>query len=151
MTVTYQIEDFVDVYDEAIPLLQDHYEEIATIKDISPLEPDYDKYLAMDKAGMIRIMTARDGWDLVGYFVTFVHPSLHYRSLTYGVNDIVYIKPGYRGSTVGHRLFKIAMDDLKNSCGVGVLYVHMRVNHEFRSLLVKLGFVQTEENWEARL
>ena len=58
--ITYQVEKFNDCYDEAKPMLHAHYLEICTDIEIKPLDADLDKYLAMEEAGMLRIVTARE-------------------------------------------------------------------------------------------
>jgi GNAT superfamily N-acetyltransferase len=159
MTITYQVETYADVIDEIWPMLEDHYQEIATDKAIKPFIPDLDKYQAMEDAGMLRIFTARDTLQgsvkllghergrLVGYFVSFVMKHMHYSETTMAINDIMYVDPTHRGSTVGYRLIKLASLDLKN-LGADILIIHMKCDYPFRSLLTKLDFHLTEENWE---
>lgn len=160
--ITYQVEKWDDCYEEAIPLLNAQYVEIATDKAIKPLDPDLDKYQAMEDAGFLRIFTVRDEPDnledgiprcdgrVIGYFVSIVMRGLHYQQTTLAVNDIMYIDPAYRGSTVGYRMIKGAKADLKN-LGADILTIHMKTDYPFRSLLEKLDFHLTEENWECVL
>lgn len=159
--ITYQVETYQDVINEIWPMLEAHYLEIATDKQIKPFDPDLDRYLAMEEQGCLRIFTARkraepvagqdyhDGLPttLIGYFVSFVLPGLHYQQTSMAINDIMYIEPAHRGGTVGYRLIKLATEDLKN-LGADVLIIHMKVDYPFRSLLEKLDFHLTEENWE---
>jgi len=151
--ITYQVEKFDDCYEEAIPMLTAHYQEIATDKEVKPLVADLDKYRAMEEAGMLRIFTVRDNEGhpvqgrMIGYFVSFVMKHMHYSQTTIALNDIMYIDPAHRGGTVGYRMMKLAAEDLKN-LGAEVLIIHMKVDYPFRSLLTKLGFHLTEENWE---
>jgi GNAT superfamily N-acetyltransferase len=170
--ITYQVEKWDDCYEEAIPMLHAHYIEIATDKAIKPLDPDLDKYQSMEKAGMLRIFTARESiveehiqeripgklqgreevmtvkrGRLIGYFVSIVATGLHYQQTTLAINDIMYVDPPHRGSTVGYRLMKGAALDLKN-LGADILTIHMKTDYPFRSLLEKLDFHLTEENWE---
>jgi GNAT superfamily N-acetyltransferase len=158
---TYQVEKYADVIDEIWPMLEAHYLEIATDKGIKPFDPDLTRYQAMEDQACLRIFTARQddgnpkGWvrgvvnpgRLIGYFVSFVLPGLHYQQTMMAINDIMYIMPEHRGGTVGYRLVKLATEDLKN-LGADVLIIHMKVDYPFRSLLTKLGFHLTEENWE---
>jgi len=146
--ITYQVETVRDILEEIKPLLHMHFEEISAVKQLTPLDPDYDRYLAMCDAGLIHVATARDDGRLIGYFVTFVAPSLHYQHLIYGLNDILFLLMEYRGGTTAYRLFRFAIDDLQNNCGVSVISVHMKIKHEFRRILTKLGFKLVEETWE---
>ncbi len=161
--ITYQVEKWDDCYEEAIPMLHAHYVEIATDKAIKPLDPDLEKYQGLEDAGYLRIFTARrhreddeagitiapqsDPGVLIGYFVSIVMKGLHYQQTMLAINDIMYVDPAYRGSTVGYRLIKHAALDLKN-LGADILTIHMKTDYPFRSLLEKLDFHLTEENWE---
>ena len=84
---------------------------------------------------------------LIGYFVSIVAKGLHYQQTTLAINDIMYVDPAHRGGTVGYRLIKQAAFDLKN-LGADILTIHMKTDYPFRSLLEKLDFHLTEENWE---
>jgi GNAT superfamily N-acetyltransferase len=157
--ITYQVEKWDDCYEEAIPMLHAHYAEIATDKAIKPLDPDLDKYQELEKAGMLRIFTVRIEPDnlesdlprcdgrLIGYFVSIIAKGLHYQQTTLAINDIMYVDPAYRGTTVSYRMMKGAALDLKN-LGADILTIHMKTDYPFRSLLEKLDFHLTEENWE---
>ncbi len=147
--ITFNEEHLRDCMDELIPMLQDHWEEIANHQDSVPLDPDWDRYLAMADSGMLHIVTARDSGRMVGYFISFIHHHLHYRSTLYAYNDILFVDPAYRRSTVTYRLFRYALGRLVDR-GVQVAVIHMKVNHEFRRLLRKFDFTLTEENWEWR-
>lgn len=148
--ITMGVERFKDCIDDIKPLLLKHWYEIANNQDTIPLDPDYDKYQWLDDQGMMRIYIARDAGELVGYFISFISPHIHYRSTVYAINDILYIDPAYRGGTQAYRMMKGAMKDLKDN-GVDRLIIHMKVNHEFRKLLSALDFNLTEENWEREL
>ena len=149
--ITYQVEDFMDCYEEAIPLLVAHYDEIANFKEVKVFDPDIEKYHQLNNMGMLRILTARDDGILVGYFVSMVMPSLHYKNLTTALNDILYVDPKYRGTTVAYRLFKTAIQDLKENTQTQMVQIHMKIEYPFRELLSKIGFEKTEENWEYKI
>jgi GNAT superfamily N-acetyltransferase len=168
--ITYQVEKYDDVINEIWPMLEAHYLEICTDQHVKPFDPDLDRYQVMEDQGMLRIFTARkdtvmrrkedgtkilhdDGTPLtrpghlIGYFVSVILPGLHYQQTLMAINDIMYIMPEYRGGTVGYRLLKLATEDVKN-LGADILIIHMKTDYPFRSLLTKLGFHLTEENWE---
>lgn len=149
--MTFQVESVSEVIAEMETLNLLHWKEIATHKHIKKLNPDYDRYYTLEDLGMLRIYTARYNDELVGYFISMLAPHMHYRELNVAVNDILYILPAHRGSTCGYRLIKGAILDLKNNTDTQIVCIHMKVQHPFRPLLKKLGFDQTEENWEVQL
>jgi hypothetical protein len=57
--IYFQRERSVDLWPEITPLLEQHWQEIAHYKDI-PLDPDVERYNAMDEQGLLRCFTARD-------------------------------------------------------------------------------------------
>lgn len=149
--ITYKVETVAECIEEIKPLNLQHWEEVATNKEVRPLEPDYDKYYTLEELGMLRILTARDGDVLVGYFITMLCQHMHYKSCTTAMNDILYIHPDYRKSTIGFRLFKVAIADLKDNTDATLIVVHMKITHPFRKLLKHFDFKLAEENWELQL
>lgn len=91
--ITCQVEPFVPFLEEVKPLLQKHYEEIALNQDKVPLDPQYDIYLARAARDEILLVTVREAGALVGYFVGFVTPALHYRTCLTLQMDIFWLEP----------------------------------------------------------
>lgn len=159
--ITYQVEEIYEVRAEIEPMLVAHYAEIATDKSLKPLDIDWDAYYEIQDLGRLRILTARDKPEyamepqtpyqgrgsLVGYFVSFIMPNLHYSSTKIAMNDIFYVDPAWRKGSIGYRLIKEAAADLKK-LNCDILTIHMKVTHPFRNLLIRQGFTLTEENWD---
>ena len=143
-----QLETLADALQDIGPLLENHYEEICAHPELLQLNPDLDRYHLIQAAGGLQIYTARDRGELVGYVVSILGPHLHYRDTIQAIVDLIYIDPEMRGGTLGYRLLKGALRELRNSGGAELISVHMKVKHPFRSLLSKLGFELVEENWE---
>jgi GNAT superfamily N-acetyltransferase len=141
--ITYQEESVQDCLEEIKPLIEAHWEEIAIHKDRIKLNPDFDKYLLLDSLGMLHILTARDDEELVGYFISFIQPNMHYKDEMFAINDILYIKPEHRKGTVGYRLFKKAEASLKE-IGVSVIIIHAKVKNDFKPLMDKLDYERIE-------
>jgi len=89
--------------EEAKPLLEAHYAEIAHYHDI-PLDPDYDQYLQLEKMGIVRCYVARNSeGKMVGYAVYIVRNNLHYKTSLQAVQDIIFVKKECRGSERSRR------------------------------------------------
>lgn len=128
----------VGLIEEFLPLLREHFKEIAHFKDIV-LDPDFAKYEAMDLTGRLLILTARVEGELVGYAIYFVMPALHYRRSLQAFQDVLYVAPEYRGGLLGMRLLKRSDQELKRM-GVEVVRQHMKAAHSFGPLLARLGY-----------
>ena len=132
------------LWDEAAPLLWDHFSEIATYRDI-PLAPDFATYAASVEAGIIRVYTAREQSSsyygqcpLVGYALWFVRPSPHYRGSVQAVSDVVFLDKDCRGFT-GIKFLKY-MDTMLAAEGVQVAYHHLKAAHDWSAILKRMGY-----------
>lgn len=144
--IVYSVEKLSECLEEIKPLLEHHYEEVAMYKDKIKLEPDYDKYLSMADDGLLHVVTARDEGKLIGYFVSFLLPHIHYSSTVYAVNDILFIDKEYRNAKVGLGLFSYAEEQLKAE-GASVIVIHMKTSVPFDSLCEGLGYDYAERNY----
>ncbi|MCK4501198.1 GNAT family N-acetyltransferase [Candidatus Babeliales bacterium] len=144
--ITYQEEELKNCLDEMKPLFTEHWEEIALHKDKIKLNPDYDKYLLLDSLGMLHTLTARDGDVLIGYFVSFIQPHMHYKDVDFAINDILFIHKDYRHGSVGYKLFKKAEASLKDK-GIDVLIINSKVDKDFKPIMDKLGFNRIEYSY----
>lgn len=146
MTLEYAVESLEDCLEEIKPLLEAHYKEVAMYQDKIDLNPDYTKYLELDKTGVLHTATVRDEGVLVGYFISFIMPHMHYQDHTYAVNDILFIDEAYRNAEVGLGLFRFAEEALKQE-GVSVIVIHMKTALPFDSLCKGLGYDYAERNY----
>lgn len=141
--IEYGVERLAECLEEIKPLLLDHYKEVAMYQDSIELNPDYDKYLSMDEAGLLHVVTARDDSRLVGYFISFVLPHIHYKDHKYAANDILFLDKEYRNAKAGVGLFSYAEDRLKEE-GVSVMTIHMKTALPFDSICEGLGYDYAE-------
>jgi hypothetical protein len=144
----FQRERVSDVFEEVLPLLKQHWEEIAHYKDI-PLEPDFDLYCKIEEAGALRTYTARgpDG-KIVGYCVYFVKPNLHYKSSLQAIQDVIFIDRSHRGFG---KSFIEWCDKALCAEGVQVVYQHIKEKHNFGPMLERLGYELVDLIYARRL
>ena len=106
MSLTAQVESLTAGLAELKPLLPIHYEELSLHRFHGvPLNPQYDIYLQRDARGEVVYVTLRELGKLVGYFVGFVAPGLHYQDCLTLLLDIFYVVPEHRGNGGGLILF----------------------------------------------
>ena len=92
--------------EELQPLLPIHYAELSLHKDHGfPLDPQYSEYLWKEAEGSVLYVTLREKGKLIGYFVGFISPGLHYKTCLTLIMDIFYIVPEHRGKKGGVTLF----------------------------------------------
>lgn len=143
MPIKYQQEFLLTVVEDAKPLLEKHWEEIAVNKGVIKLNPDWDAYYDLEQNGLLKIFTAREDTKLIGYFVVIVRKHIHYKDHLFAANDIIYLSPEYRKGMIGAKLIKFAEKCLKED-GVSVLLINTKTHKPFDNLLSWLGFKHVE-------
>lgn len=148
--ITCQVEPFPPFLEEVKPILPIHWEELALHKEKVPLDPQYNVYLERDAQGGVILITAREDGKLIGYFVGFIAPGLHYQTCLTCTMDIFYVHPDHRGGGTGYHLFKSAEKELKRR-GVQRLFVGSKLHKDASWLFEKLGYEEVERYYSAWL
>lgn len=149
----YRLEDGEDLIpsDEMRPLLQQHWQEVAGHKDKIKLDPDFDKYRELAEADALCCVSMRLDGRLVGYFICFVWPHIHYKDHLMAMNDAIFILPEHRkGLTPALSLIKF-MEGALRERGVSKMIVNTKLKHNFGSVLMRLGFKPFEEVYDKLL
>lgn len=145
-----------DLLTEALPLLTQHWKEIATYADI-PLVVDTPAYLAAGEAGVVRCFTVRVPEErvrrvgaLLGYALFFVRSHMHYTGSVQAVQDVLYLHPSVRGGTGAE--FIAWCDDQLRGEGVQVVHHHAKIAHpQLGIALERLGYEPVETIYSRRL
>lgn len=142
--ITVQLESFEERLEELQVLLPEHYKELAMDQDRVPLSPSYDIYIENEQAGRLVFMTLRENGVMLGYFIGFLAPGLHYNTCFTCKMDIFYIHPSIRGSGLpGVKLFRAVEKELKLR-GVQRWYVGSKMKADAGPLFKRLGFEPIE-------
>ncbi|CAH9011599.1 GNAT domain protein [Vibrio phage 464E53-1] len=139
---TFKIKDERDALEE---IIVEHYEEIAHNKERIKLRPDWERYYDLDEQGLLLCCGMYDQEELMGYYISFVMPNLHYSDDLFAVCDIVFIYPEYRKGRLGLELFKFHEQQCKE-LGVSVMTMHVKTDNDFSPLMEHL-----EWNWAEKL
>lgn len=147
--LTFQRERPHELLDEARPLFEAHYHEIAHYQDI-PLDINEEAYRQCEELGLLRCFTARYNGELVGYCVFMVRPNLRYSSSIQAVQDILFIDKTKRGALFGKRLLEFCEQRLKGE-GVQVVYQHAKVNSTASKFFEAVGYTLIDSVYGKRL
>lgn len=142
-------ESFDKSYRDAMPLVVEHYREIAHYQDIE-LAPDLERYLRLDELGMLQTYTARDPLtnDITGYQVFIMAKGLHYSKSMQALEDVLFITGRRRG--FGVRFIKYADDELRK-LGVQTIYRHVKLAHNHGKILLRDGYEAVDTIYAKRL
>lgn len=138
-----QVESLTAMLPELQPVFPEHYRELALNQEHVPLDPQYDEYLRRDAAGMVMLVTLRDRGELVGYFVGFVAPGLHYKTCLTLTMDIFYVRQDHRGNGGGFTLFQAVEKEAKRR-GCQRMLVGSKCHKEASWLFERLGYERVE-------
>lgn len=141
--IKYDIEDWSAIVNELKELFKIHWLEIAEDKDKIPLSPDWINYEALNSAGLLHTLTAREDDKLIGYCIYIVRNHLHYSTCLTAQSDILYILPEYRNNNAGVNILLYGEEVLK-SLGVEKIYLHCKVKHDLTKLFEKLDYNKVE-------
>lgn len=148
--ITAHVESFEENLEYLKPLLPIHYKELALNQDKVPLSPQFDKYVATEKQGGLIFVTLRNAGQMVGYFIGFIAPGLHYSTCLTCQMDIFYVLPEHRGSGAGFQLFKFVEQQLKKR-GVQRMFVGSKMHKDASWLFEKLNYTPVETYYSAWL
>lgn len=141
--ITAHAESFEQNLEFLKPLLPIHYAELALNQDKVPLSPQFDKYVDAENRGELIFVALRDTGRMVGYFIGFIAPGLHYSTCLTCQMDIFYVLPEHRGSGAGFQLFKFVEKQLKQH-GVQRMFVGSKMHKDASWLFEKLGYTPVE-------
>lgn len=148
--ITTHVECFETNLPQLKPILPLHYEELALHKEKVPLDPQYGVYLQREADGGLMFMAMRDAGQLVGYFIGFIAPGLHYQTCLTLTMDIFYVHPEHRGSGAGFQLFKAVEAEAKRR-GVQRMFVGSKMHKDASWLFQRLGYEPVETYYSAWL
>src|SRR5882672_1128294 len=111
--LTTHIESFEERLAELQTLLPEHYKELALNQDEVALDPQYEVYIERERQGGLLFLTLRDSGAMVGYFIGFIAPGLHYKTCLTCTMDIFYVRKDKRTGSAGVRLFRSVESELR--------------------------------------
>lgn len=145
--LTFQVEQWPDIWREAKALWDLHFEEVGEGKIRGwDLDPDIGRFDAIHANGALHIVTVRKNAELVGYHASIVERLLHYRQILAGKSDLYWIRSDCRTGRTPLRLFEMVERTLK-ARGVQMLYDGTKLSHDHGRLFEHLGYQPIERRY----
>lgn len=146
MKFEFHVENFETWHRDAEHLFQAHYEELSLDKDRVQYSLHCQRYLDMEAAGMLHIITIRlDGGKIAGYYIAMVLPHMHYKDAgLMAYTDMYFIAPEYRVGGVGAKLLVFVEETLRQR-GVLKAYITTKLKQDHTELLEALGWKATDK------
>lgn len=102
----FQWERLADIAREAAPLVRLHWEEVALFQDKLTFDIDWSRWLVLESAGVLHILTARKDGVLAGFCFSYILPSGLYAGKLWATTEGFWLDPTWREGINGIRLFK---------------------------------------------
>lgn len=141
--ITAQVEAFSSVIQEALPLLDKHYQSLSNHKGHFPLSPQFSVYREREARGELCTVTLRRDGKLIGYWNCIVSPGLHYSTCLTSVMDIWFIDPDHMAGKAPIILIKAVEREMERR-GVKLWFAGEKLHKPCGPLFEKLGFEKVE-------
>lgn len=120
-------------------LFKEHYEETALNKSVMKLLPNWEKYFALEQAGMILCLGAFLGDECIGYSINFFTNHMHYKEMFYLQNDLLFVAEEHRKTRVGLDLIR-ETEKQAFTRGAEMMLWHAKENTSLSLLMPRLGY-----------
>jgi hypothetical protein len=111
-----------EMREHAGPLLRAHWDEVAKLRHLMVLDPNWELYEAVEERGNLLAMAAHDDdGRMMGYSVSFLQYHAHYAGLRYAQNDVLFVAPEARDTRLGLRLIQATEAEAVQQAMPGVL------------------------------
>lgn len=120
-------------------LWAEHYAELALRKDRMQMRPDVRAYEAMEAAGALSILTAREGGQMVGYVLSVIRPHLHYADTLCGFEDAYFLAKSHRRGMTGVRMLRAWEAEMRRR-GAKLIFAMTKPWLDMSPIFKRLGF-----------
>lgn len=123
--------------------LTQEYDVECSIKSLPPIDWQSGSYLAMEKAGSLRCLIAREQGVALG-FATIILANIPHYNRVMATTESVFVGGQYRKKGVGLKLIK-AMERLAKDEGAVALFLTAPVGSRLAQLAPAIGYDKTNE------
>lgn len=144
--ITAQVESFRERVEELQALIPTHYDALSLHKGRFPLRPQWPVYFEREARGELLFVTLRHDGKMVGYWIAFNAPGLHYETCLTSIMDIWFIHPAHIVGKAPLLLIWTVERELKRR-GVNLWFAGSKDHKPCGPLFEKLGFVKVESTY----
>jgi Acetyltransferase (GNAT) family len=131
-------------------LIWAQFEELARFPRESPLDVDYERMKAQEKAGYFRVWAARRSGKLIGLIEFTIIPHLHYRGTLYAHEHGHYLLPEVRDIWLWSKMWRSALIALRKA-GAVIVMAHDNEKRPLGPGFRRLGFERDGSYYAMRL
>jgi GNAT superfamily N-acetyltransferase len=136
--IAFSIEPF-QVVEDNFHLIKEHWDEVMTYGEFEPIEPLWEIYRMLEKAGNLISFVARKDGGVIGYAVFHLQPNMHSRNIKTASNDVVFLKKECRKGGVGKSFLEYCDEQLEK-LGVNMIIWFVKPKPDFSGVLKAMGY-----------
>lgn len=141
--ITLRQEKQADFWEEAWPLIQQHWKTLCIDPEKLKLDPDYQRYAKLEELGALYLLVARRDGRMIGYIMVFILPHMHYKtSGEVAMTDMYWTDPKERNG-VGLKLFVRFEADMRRR-GVTQMMTSCKTSEDHTKFLQLLDWKHTD-------
>lgn len=141
----FHVENFEEVYVGIYDLLKRNHEETG-VYDL-PFDPDFDRYVRIERSGGLMFMTVRKESQVVGCSIYFIDEEIFQRGIVSATQSLVYIDKEHRG--IGYKFIKFC-DDILKERGVNSVWRQASCKFDISSIYKRMGYEFVETSFRRR-
>ena len=138
---TFHVERYGHALEELMPLHRLHWAETEKYRHGLPLNPDYERFLALERAGRLMLFTIRKNGELVGHTTMKLFESMHTQTIV-AEEDSLFLREDCRGGWKILRFIDYAATYLGRQ-GAREVRVSAKLSNRANKLLERVGFLPT--------
>lgn len=143
----FKVSSFADTLESIKPTLAENHAETG-VYDL-PFNPDYDRYLALDRQGDLLFFTAHSKLgELAGFAIFFLDTEIQQKDVRSATQSVNYVGKKHRG--MGYAFMKFCDDILKKQ-GINSVWRQATSKHDVGSVYTRMGYVRIETSYLKRL
>lgn len=119
--VTFHVERVRDCWDEVYELAREHQSLTQSLRRSEPFNPDMDRFIQYNDAGLFHLLTCRYDGKLIGYLGLYITTSMH-SQLRLATEDTFYLSPHYRKGRIALRFLRFMEEYLRGFAPIEALF-----------------------------
>lgn len=145
--ITAQVEGFRENVEELKTLIPHHYDALSLHKAKGfPLVPDWETYFARERRGELLFVTLRRDGKMIGYWIAFIAPGMHYTTCLTSIMDIWFVHPDHVIGKAPVLLIKTVERELDRR-GVKLSFAGSKDHKPCGPFLERLGYERVETTY----
>lgn len=139
-------ESFTEILEQIKPTLALNHAETGIYN--MPFNPDYDRYLYLDKCGDLKFYVARFEGQIAGFAIFFIDTEIQQKEVRSATQSVNYVCRNHRG--MGYAFMKFC-DDILRKQGINSVWRQASTKHDIGKVYERMGYTLIEKSYLRRL